>query len=387
MVNYKCFRCGKEFKQKGHLLSHLTRKYPCQTILQDVDNITIMKLNKIYEGTEMDNYIKSDEIKKIDNKYKCPNCNKLFLKKEELDKHLKISCKMGISFNNIYKFDKKQFGKNIYKSKDSGDIYIIQTDYINKDCYKIGITSDIERRLKDYRCGNTYEPRLHYFFPCKNIRIFDKILKEGLLKYNLKREIYKGKLYEIKSCIINLLKNEFKNEVLVKIPEIKECNLCECMSCNRCFLTADNLFNHLKDCKKYKEDKEQIKYNKLCCKFCGKQYKYKQGKWKHEQTCQHPENHNIRIKDMKNGMAEIREKDRWNYISMNDFLDEMRLSLYDKLETLKDNICEEELDLYDEHLDRVNEILEDMKKIKVINSKIKIASINGTNRIFKKEDL
>ena len=101
----------------------------------------------------------------------------------------------------------------------------------------------------------------------------------------------------------------------------------------------------------------------------------------------HPENHTIRIKDIKSGLAEIREKNKWSYISMSDFLDEMRLSLYDKLETLKDNICEEDLDLYDNYLEKVDEILEDMKKVKVINKKIKVASINGSNKIHKKEDL
>ena len=84
---------------------------------------------------------------------------------------------MLISFNNIYKFKGDTLGRNIYKnSNEAGDIYIIQTDYVNNDHYKIGITKHISKRLCQYRCANTYEPRLHYYFPCPNIKEIDQYL-------------------------------------------------------------------------------------------------------------------------------------------------------------------------------------------------------------------
>ena len=49
MVKYKCFRCGYECNQKGMLLKHLSRKYQCESKLQEIDNMEILKLNKIEE--------------------------------------------------------------------------------------------------------------------------------------------------------------------------------------------------------------------------------------------------------------------------------------------------------------------------------------------------
>jgi hypothetical protein len=49
MVNYKCFRCGKDFSQKCHILNHLVRKKPCKSVLKEISNIEILKLNKIEE--------------------------------------------------------------------------------------------------------------------------------------------------------------------------------------------------------------------------------------------------------------------------------------------------------------------------------------------------
>ena len=89
---------------------------------------------------------------------------------------------MLVSFNNIYKFDGKKLGKNIFKKyKNAGDIYIIQTDYVNNDHYKIGVTKHISKRLCQYRSSNTYEPRLHYYFPCQDIKAIDNDLNYGLI--------------------------------------------------------------------------------------------------------------------------------------------------------------------------------------------------------------
>jgi hypothetical protein len=189
------------------LLKHLSRKKQCFSKLQEIDNIKILQLNKIEQynkntykipfhtkpsytepshtepshtepsytkpsHTELEN----NEVIKINNLYKCSDCNKFFKKKEYLDKHLKKSCKMIINFNNIYIFPNNTLGKYIYKTKNSGDIYIVQTDYINNNYYKIGITNNISKRIGNYRCGNIYEPRLHYYFNCPDILKFDKIL-------------------------------------------------------------------------------------------------------------------------------------------------------------------------------------------------------------------
>ena len=117
------------------------------------------------------------------NKLVCKYCNNKFLRKDYLESHLKKSCKMLKDFNNIYEYDEKTFGKNIYKdSNNAGDIYIVQTDYINDDHYKIGITNNIKKRMGSYRCGNTYEPRLYYYISCEDISLIDSKIKFNLRK-------------------------------------------------------------------------------------------------------------------------------------------------------------------------------------------------------------
>ena len=190
---------------------------------------------------------------------------------------------MIINFNNIYIFPNNTLGKYIYKTKNSGDIYIVQTDYINNNYYKIGITNNISKRIGNYRCGNIYEPRLHYYFNCPDILKFDKILKTNLLDFNVKREIYKGDIETIKNIIINSIKKEFNITISAIEPDIKECDLSECKYCNKCFYTSKDMFKHYFLCKKYKEG--FINKPNNICKHCGKILSNYKKKWKHEKIC------------------------------------------------------------------------------------------------------
>ena len=107
---------------------------------------------------------------------------------------------MLVSYNNIYKYDTLTFGKNIY-GPEGGDIYIVQTDYSLYNYYKIGITNNLYKRMKDYRCGSVLEPRLHYYYPCSNIKKTDILMKQKLNKFNIKREIYNADLDVIREII------------------------------------------------------------------------------------------------------------------------------------------------------------------------------------------
>jgi hypothetical protein len=149
--------------------------------------------------------------------YLCKNCNNKFPNKLELDKHV---CN-DIIKDNIYKFDINTFGKYIYPLDAGGDIYIIQTDTNYKDYYKIGITTNLINRLSVYRCGNVIEPVVHCYFPIKNIKLADKMLKQELNKYVVKREIYKfNDLNNIKSIIFNIQK-QFESSEIINFPDIK----------------------------------------------------------------------------------------------------------------------------------------------------------------------
>ena len=215
----------------------------------------------------------------------CKYCKKTFLRKDYLENHLKKSCKMLKEFNNIYEFDKNTFGKNIYKNyENAGDIYIVQTDYINNDHFKIGISNNVQKRLSSYRCGNTYEPRLHYYISCQDIIAIDNVIKTQLVKHNIKREIFKGDVEDLKNIIIKVVKDKFKiNEVHVHEPKIKICDLSECRHCNKCFYNTKDLFIHFNSCEEYKDILNKTKT--LKCKNCDKIYAHKQSLFKHYKTC------------------------------------------------------------------------------------------------------
>ena len=224
MVNYFCDRCGYNTKYKNDFRKHLNRKFVCKSILNDV-SINILRNNFINNENKV-NIIKNND------KYECEFCNIKFKKIDKLDKHLKKECNMLISFNNIYDFNINTFGKKIY-GNNGGEIYIIQTDQSNKNYFKIGITSNIIRRLKEYRCGSILEPRLYYYYPCKNIRKVDKVMKNKLKKYRIKREIYKADLNDLRVLIKEI--QNINSEILEYKPIIKKVNLSECKFCNKLF--------------------------------------------------------------------------------------------------------------------------------------------------------
>jgi len=128
------------------------------------------------------------------NNFKCSKCNTIFKNKNDFNKHLdderlkilklelqKIYEK-NINENNIYLFDKNTLGEHIYKENNGGNIYIIQNDLNMIEYYKIGITTNLIKRISNYRCGCVIEPKLHYYFPVKNIKLVDNTLKIKIKK-------------------------------------------------------------------------------------------------------------------------------------------------------------------------------------------------------------
>jgi len=319
MVNYKCPRCGYETHIKTIYVRHLERKILCKPNISENNleneylkfNITekintnntsvnigkktlsvgktSVNIGKTSVNIDKNSDSESSEIEfDKSNKLVCKYCNKKFLRKDYLENHLKKSCKMLKEFNNIYNFNKNTFGKNIYKGcNNAGDIYIIQTDYVNNDHFKIGITNNIQSRLASYRCGNTYEPRLYYYISCEDIRLIDSKIKFNLRKFNVKREIFKGNVDVLKDIIVKTIKKEFKiTEIPVHEPDIKIGDLSECCYCNKCFYNSKDLFEHFNTCENYKENLSKEKINKKYkCKYCAKEFKHNQSYYRHLKTC------------------------------------------------------------------------------------------------------
>ena len=222
---YKCEKCDKFYKNYKSLWKHNYIFHKPQNSL----NISHKNKNEI-------------EAKKCI----CDKCNKKFKNLEDIKNHLKDDCRPSIESNNIYTFKSDTLGKYKYENFQGGDIYIIQTEFNLKGFYKIGVTTDLYSRLSQYRCGSVLEPKLHYYYPCKNIKETDKLLKNKLKKFNVKREIYKAdNINDLRNAIKEVQK-ESKSLELEIIPDNKESDIIPCQFCNLYFTNKQDSFIHIK---------------------------------------------------------------------------------------------------------------------------------------------
>ncbi len=193
----------------------------------------------------------SDEIvfiEKIDNKLKCGGCNELFDTNHDLENHIKMDCSHNIFYDKIYTYDEKKLGSNIFKGINSGDVYIVSaTDNKNAEYYKIGISTQLKSRLESYDTCNMYTYHLHCYFPCKNVRVFDGIMKQKLKSFNVKREIYEGDLDSIKKIIKTALKkHNGKGGVHEYMANLKMGEITECTTCDKIFYNKIDFNKHMK---------------------------------------------------------------------------------------------------------------------------------------------
>jgi uncharacterized C2H2 Zn-finger protein len=217
----------------------------------------------------------NDTNENVKKKFTCDKCNKNFKNLDEIKNHTTNDCKPSLKSNNIYKFKVDTFGKNKYKNFNGGDIYIIQTDFNLKGFYKIGITTNLTQRLSDYRCCAVLEPKLHYYYPCKYIKEADKILKEKLKQFNVKREIYNASnIDDLRNTIKEVQKESGCSVIEVK-PENKE-DIIPCDYCNLFFTYKQDFFGHIEKNHKIEFDLDK-QYNqkideKYKCPECDKNF-------------------------------------------------------------------------------------------------------------------
>ncbi len=284
MSTYTCEKCNRIFYTKCNYEHHLyKRKTRCDRRVNA--NLHKELADNISADGKIKNVLNDGEIIKMNDKYKCPTCDETFDSADLLDKHSKLICQANINHNNIYKFDTKTFGKNMFsESKSSGDIYIIQNDFYLDDIYKIGITTNLYNRVAQYRCGNAYEPRIHYYFPCKDIKEADKILKHNLRKYHIKREIYKGDIDEIKNVIETSINKINNGIVIICQPDIKKKDIFECGYCKKIYVTKQDLFTHYKKCTEYFKTLVVVIENEKICIYNKEQFTRLENLTTHQQT-------------------------------------------------------------------------------------------------------
>ncbi len=337
---YICKICNKLYKNRDGLWKHNKKHHKDP-------HVRLAKSSKINENSTENN------------KYKCKNCKISFETLNDLDIHVKTKCVPCVSHNNVFTFKTNTFGKNKYPKDNGGDIYIVQTEFNLKNFYKIGITINLYSRMKDYRCGAVLEPRIHCYFPIKNIKGADKILKEKLKKYNIKREIYKCEnLDEIKQ-IIKQLQKEFKSEELEVIPEIKECNVCECEYCEEVFTNKYELSIHLNTCKYIKICKDD-KNDGYLCNYCNKSFTCYQNRWRHQKSCQYKCENTESLLNENNKLKLIIEKQ----------LEELK-----EVKSIFANLINKNLEVYPRKLQKINKQLN--VDYNTINKNINKGTINN----------
>ena len=248
-----CNICNKEYAIYSSRSNHI-KKFHSDSIYEKTNNVT-----KKSENTGK--IVKNGENNKNE-KYNCKVCKSKFNNITDLDSHAKLKCKPDIKHNNVFKFNTNTFGKNKYPDDNGGDIYIIQTDFTLKGYYKIGITTNLYHRMSQYRCGAVIEPRIHCYFPIKNIKKADTLMKNRLSKYNVKREIYKADNLVDITKIIKELQKEMNSEELEVLPEIKICDMIECKYCDTVHTSNYELNIHLVNCEKYNKLKKVKNINK-----------------------------------------------------------------------------------------------------------------------------
>lgn len=205
MVVYTCLRCGYENTIKAHMKKHFLRKNKCLPLISNI------LVSDCYKNIFGENNIKEDEM------ILCIDCNMKFKEKCSFDKHFSESHYQEeniIKKENVYKYETDTFGRNLY-GKNGGEIYIIEErNHLNIN-YIIGVTNNLyNRKFKKMNL------KLLYYYPIDNITDVEKDLKVKLEKYNLKKNVYKGNINEIRGIIKDMQEREYEIDVNDKKEEV-----------------------------------------------------------------------------------------------------------------------------------------------------------------------
>ncbi len=236
-------------------------KHQCILCNKNFNSLDLLK-EHLRPGCKLDKY-EAGEIEIINGKYQCGSCHDLLDSLTDLEKHLTFECNDDAESNNIYKFDQKKFAKQIFpESKTAGDIYIVVNDSTITNIYKIGITTNLIARLSQFRCGSICEPRLYYYYPCKDIKKADGILKRRFKKYNIKREIYEGDINIFRDIIKEEIRIINGGKVFEYEAETKHKILAHCIECKKIFSSEGDLEYHILNSLHMISLREDIEYSK-----------------------------------------------------------------------------------------------------------------------------
>lgn len=168
MVEYKCLRCGYVTENRTYFKKHLTRKYICKPIL---NNIAINEIINYYELNElMISVVMSTQCKQIVNtmstkskqkrkhvikKFFCDKCHKRFTTRQAKSRHKKHYCKNNIfdytktleQENNMLREENKKL-QNVYKQMK------LDKKQIMIEVEKM-ILNNMKHNISNYNSNNT----------------------------------------------------------------------------------------------------------------------------------------------------------------------------------------------------------------------------------------
>ena len=222
---YQCNKCNKEFKYESELKRHKNKKILCNKQKSEYNcNLCNIKFkyesdylrhektkkhiynlsNNNYEETYNNNTLINENNDLINNNMELTNTNN-----ELINENIKLKNKINI----LEKCVKQLELENLkFKSKNKLHnqleyIYIIHPiQCLNMNIYKIGRTSNIINRHKQYPKGS----ELLFTMPCYN----SKVIEQEILNYLKQNVAYnQAKEYGIEyfQCDLNMLINDIQN--------------------------------------------------------------------------------------------------------------------------------------------------------------------------------
>jgi prophage antirepressor-like protein len=148
---------------------------------------------------------------------------------KELNERLINQIKKVEEENNYYE------DKHAYKPTKNSYIYILKKNIGRKNCFKIGYTDNIEKRLKVYKTGSPM--KLIYYIPI----IFDGLQTEQCVKSINKLHKLKNKTDDL--CFLSL--NKLKESIKDCLKSLK-LHICNCAFCKKKF-KINNMDKHICD--------------------------------------------------------------------------------------------------------------------------------------------
>jgi uncharacterized C2H2 Zn-finger protein len=186
---------------------------------------------------------------KIGNTNECPNCQKIFKNKKNLNEHIKKNCKKKVIHQNIYKYDINHFGRSLYGEKGS-NIYIIKTDFNNINNWNLGLTNSIYNKMREFCSQSLLEPMFYRYYPVNFSGEVEKKFRSYFESYKINKDTYDISLENIINIIEKII-GETDNKIVCIEPEVRIEESDECLICNKSFKSKREIFSHLTTCKKY----------------------------------------------------------------------------------------------------------------------------------------